>query len=332
MRARVRGKVTYYFYDQRPKKPGELALGKVYAEAVRRWAELESAQHQVADVITFKHLADRYLRDVVPLKSPRTQVDNLNEMAKLREFFEAPPAPLSGIRPLHVAQFLDWRTAGGKSATTRANREKSLLSHMWNMARRWGYTDAENPCKGIKGFGESGRDVYVEDDLLQRVYDHADAAVQDSLDLAYLTGQRPADTRAYDETDIRDGFLHVKQGKTKAKRRIAVEGRLAEVIERIKARKRAASAAVYSTRLIVDEDGKPLSQGQFRYRFDRARRLAGVPKGEFQFRDLRAKAGTDKAESAGDIRQAQKQLGHASVVMTETYIRNRRGDKVTPTK
>jgi hypothetical protein len=28
---------------------------------------------------------------------------------------------------------------------------------------------------------------------------------------------------------------------------------------------------------------------------------------EFQFRDLRGKAGTDKTESIGDIRQAQKQ-------------------------
>ncbi len=34
-------------------------------------------------------------------------------------------------------------------------------------------------------------------------------------------------------------------------------------------------------------------------------------------RDLRAKAGTDKAESSGDIMQAKDQLGHTTVVMTE---------------
>jgi integrase len=50
-----------------------------------------------------------------------------------------------------------------------------------------------------------------------------------------------------------------------------------------------------------------------------------------QFRDLRAKAGTDKAESA-DPRRAQQQLGHASVVMTERYIRGRKGDLSDPTK
>ncbi|WP_065470294.1 tyrosine-type recombinase/integrase [Xanthomonas bromi] len=60
------------------------------------------------------------------------------------------------------------------------------------------------------------------------------------------------------------------------------------------------------------------------------RKAAGVDKGDFQFRGLRAKAGTDKADSAGDIRQAQ--LGHASVTTTEIYVRKRKGAKATPTR
>lgn len=53
-------------------------------------------------------------------------------------------------------------------------------------------------------------------------------------------------------------------------------------------------------------------------RFDKARaKKAGIAKDRFQLRDLRAKAGTDKTEAAGNIRQAQKQLGHRSVAMTE---------------
>ena len=52
---------------------------------------------------------------------------------------------------------------------------------------------------------------------------------------------------------------------------------------------------------------------------------------KFQFRDLRAKAGTDKAD-ATDIRSAQQQLGHKSLKTTEIYVRSRVGEKVTPTK
>jgi hypothetical protein len=105
-----------------------------------------------------------------------------------------------------------------------------------------------------------------------------------------------------DEKDIRDGFLHIKQGKTDAKRRIEVIGELLQVIERIKARKR--TYQVYSTRLLVNEDGMPLTKDALRYRFDQSRDAASIEKSAFQFRDIRAKAGTDKTDSTGDIRQA----------------------------
>ncbi|WP_143860923.1 hypothetical protein [Nitrosovibrio sp. Nv4] len=42
----------------------------------------------------------------------------------------------------------------------------------------------------------------------------ASQAVRDAMDLAYLTGQRPADTLKMRETDIRDGMLVVKQRKS----------------------------------------------------------------------------------------------------------------------
>ncbi|RMQ83904.1 hypothetical protein ALP97_04829 [Pseudomonas salomonii] len=45
-----------------------------------------------------------------------------------------------------------------------------------------------------------------------------------------------------------------------------------------------------------------------------------------------AEVRSGKAESSGDIMQAKDQLGHTTVVMTEQYIRNRKGKKVSPTK
>ncbi|MCE4052449.1 hypothetical protein LXM55_01080 [Pseudomonas sp. Au-Pse12] len=67
-------------------------------------------------------------------------------------------------------------------------------------------------------------------------------------------------------------------------------------------------------------------------RFDAAHEAAGVEKADFQMRDLRAKAGTDKAESSGDILLARDQFRHITVVMAENYIRKRIGNKVTPTQ
>ncbi len=51
----------------------------------------------------------------------------------------------------------------------------------------------------------------------------------------------------------------------------------------------------------------------------------------FQFRDLRAKAGTDKEEQAG-MAAAKDQLGHADEKMTQRYVRHRKGKLVTPTQ
>ena len=80
------------------------------------------------------------------------------------------------------------------------------------------------------------------------------------------------------------------------------------MLDRIKARKARyrADNKVVSLYLVVNEAGLPLTAGALRDRSDKAREASGVPNAAFQFRDLRAKAGTDKTEAAGDIRQAQK--------------------------
>ncbi|AXK52333.1 integrase [Pseudomonas protegens] len=247
-------------------------------------------------------------------------------MKNLLAFFDDPPGPLDNIEPIHIRQYLTWR----ESAPVRADREKALFSAIWNYARNKGYTALATHCTGIKGNKETGRDNYVKDELFQRVLRKADVGLQDAMDLFYLTGQRIADTLKMDERDIRDGRLTVQQGKTKAKRRIEITGELKIVLDRIMARKD--SHQFRSTRLIVLEDGTPLTVAMLRRRFDLAREAAGVKKADFQMRDLRAKAGMEKFEASGDILQARDQLGRTTVVMTEHYIRNRIGKKVSPTK
>jgi len=51
-----------------------------------------------------------------------------------------------------------------RTGKVRANREKALLSHIFNFARENGYTDTSNPCIGVKGKKENARTRYVEDD------------------------------------------------------------------------------------------------------------------------------------------------------------------------
>lgn len=334
MRARAKaGGRLWYYYDAGGKPRKEIPLGQDYTAAIRKWAELEGDQIPAAKAVTFKDVADRYIKDIIPTKAARTQRDNLTELDYLFKFFNNPPAPLDSIKPEHIRKYLDWR---GKTAKIRGNREKALFSHLWNTARAWGITDKPNPCAGIKGFTEEGRDIYIEDSVLDAVWNAADVAMRDALDLAYLTGQRPADTLAMRATDIKDGALHVQQGKTSKKLRIEIVGALDALIKRIDERKK--SYKVHTLALVCTETGRPLTEFALRSRFEKARAAAAKAHPElseaikaFQFRDLRAKAGTDKADSEG-MREAQMQLGHNSMKMTEHYVRSRRGEKVTPTK
>lgn len=181
------------------------------------------------------------------------------------------------------------------------------------------YTTAPNPCQGVKGFREKGRDRYVTDEEFQKVKGLAHFTVADAMDLALLTGQRPADVLKIRLADIRDGALWVVQNKTGARLGIEITGELAAVIDRIITRPRKAIGAF----LIQDEDGQPLTVYALRSRFDKAREAAKV---SFQFRDIRAKAATD----TGDLAHSQRLLAHKNRQMTEQYIRTRIGERIKP--
>lgn len=332
MRARVRKYGTYYYFDAGRKPDGtrvEIALGRDYVAAVRKWAEMTESEAPVSALVTLRHVAERYIKDVLPKKSPATQKDNLRELANLYKFFEDPPVPLEEIEPMHIRKYLDWR---GQTAKVRANREKALFSHIWNYARAKGMTNKANPCAGIKGFKEEGRDVYVEDGVYKLVHDAAEDPLKDALDLAYLIGQRPADVLKLTRADIKDGALWLQQNKTRAKLRIAIEGELAALLERMAGKK------IMGLTLVAMPDGTPMTKYMMRGAMDRARDAAAKKNPhladrirEFQFRDLRAKAATDKDEAEGGA-AAQELLGHTTPTMTRQYVRHRKGKLVKPTK
>ncbi len=349
MRARERGKKVHYYLDTGGKPRREIPLGSDYVLAVAKWAELTSKTTPAGGVLTMPYLVERYFAEVVPNKAAATQTSDRQEKGWVLKFFGDPPAPLENVEPQHIRQFMRWRAAEARAAAVekqrtrksrgpegeipagfgqvRANRAKALVSHMWNWARGEGITALPNPCAGISRFKETGRQTAPDTDMVARVMAVADKPLQFAMRLAELIGQRPADVRKITESDIRDGILHVRQGKTAARLRIEIVGELAVLIEDIRAYKR--SFEVHAMSLLVNESGQPLRADAMRYRFDQAREKAGIAKGEFQFRDFRARAATE-ADDADGTRVAQALLGHTTEAMTADYIRHKAGRKVKP--
>ena len=283
------------------------------AEALRLWAQREGIQDDDSGKL-LSVIARRYVREVYPTKAVRTRSDNDKELIHLLRVFGQ--MPIDAILPMHIREYMDLR---GQVAPVRANREKALFSHIFNKAREWGNTAAQNPCQGVKGFRETGRTRYVTDAEFDLVKANAHFTVVDAMDLALLTGQRPADVLKIKCADFRDGALWIAQNKTGARLGIEITGELAAVIARISKRPRRA----ISPYLIQDENGQPLTYFALRSRFDKARIAAKV---SFQFRDIRAKAATD----TGDLAHSQKLLAHKNREMTEQYVRSRTGERVKP--
>lgn len=342
MRKRVRGQRVYYFLDTGEKPRKEIPLGSDYFAALRKYADLNIVTGPIEGAV-FNDLARKYIAEIIPTLAKNTQVTQSSDIKHLQKFFER--APLDQIKPMFVRQFLD-RHADKK---TTANRCKRLLSSMWNRALGWGYTDLPNPCTGIKGHSLEKRTVYISDDLFQAVYKHASEPLKDAMDLAYLTGQRPADALSMSTMDMVDGHLIVTQHKTKQPLRIQITGKLKEVIDRIAARKETSKIA--SAALLVNTTGKRMTKNILRNHFDDAREAAITAilgedwkkeyKGKklpanaaaiknFWFYDLRAKAADDTSDQRGE-QAASDLLGHDSIKTTQRHYL-RRGKSVSPTK
>lgn len=315
MRARRRGEKTYYFYDAGGRPRREIPLGSDYTLAVQQWAKLQCERPPAA--MTVAWLTGKYKASGEYQRlASGTQADYSYALAQIDAHFG--DAPLDQVRPSHVAAYLDKRSPESRH---RALREVAVLGMLYRyaIAHDWA---ASNPVAPIRRERLPGRKaIYIEDEVFAAVYAVACQPLRDAIDLAYLIGQRPGDVLALQETSIRDGILGLRQIKTGAPIRLRVEGALANVLERIAARKR--TYPIRALALLVDERGRPMTRSKLRGRFEKARDQVPAA-AHFQFRDLRAKAATDLRE-AESLEAAQALLGHTSVTMTEHYTRERKG-------
>jgi integrase len=297
------GRLHYYYQAGGRKKP----LGTDKAEALRLWAIEEAGSIGSG----FVPVSDAYEKHIMPHLSRSSERHYALALENLRLAFGK--GSLEQIEPVHVKQYIRRRSKKGAALF-----EKKVLSAMFNWAREEGLTKSPNPCAGIKFsqaerkvIGKLGkRDRYVTDAEFETVLLKADPILQDAMDLAYLTGQRPSDLLKMTRQDMRDGTLLIVQEKTGAKVPIRIEGKLKRVLERALARPR----RIQSMYIIATEDGQRLSYDALNRRFVKARGEA-----DWQFRDIRAKTATD----IPDIKRAQGLLGHSNEQTTTIYRRSK---------
>lgn len=133
-----------------------------------------------------------------------------------------------------------------------------------------GLTEKANPCARLRRNKETPRDFYAGQIVWDAVYAEAPPELKDAMDLAYLTGQRPADVLKASTADLNNGFLMVGQGKTEKRLRIRLHdgtdaSSLSHFLDALLERK--AMAGIRSSSLITNQTGLRMSYAMLRNRW-----------------------------------------------------------------
>jgi integrase len=282
---------TNYYMDRRPEK--DVPLGSDYAEAVRKWSELQAGKPSRG----IGHALDRWEREELPQKEKVTRLGYAKSLKALRPVFE--DASWDGVTMKTLKDYLRKRTA-----KTQGNREMALLSLIWRWAQTEDLTNLNWPAHGLNKSRwknkEAAREVEVSDEDFAALYEAADPLLRDYLQLATATGLRVTDLVALRLSDVRGSALVVTANKTGKPLEIDLTGSVAlDVIERRKAVK-------VPHVFLLAHGNKPVTWRMVRDRFNKARKLAGVE--HLVLRDLRK-----RAASLSEDPQALLQHSNASV-------------------
>jgi integrase len=304
----------YYVTSSTPRK--WIPLGKDENKARTQWARLENGEVSTIcnAALTMKAVMARYERDVLPTKAKNTSDIQRVQLQSLAAVF-GDMIP-DNILPTHIGEYLDRR---GKKAPVAANREISLLSHVFTKAMRWGFAKS-NPCTRVEKNPQKVRERYITDAEYAAVLKVAPFAVQIAMELAYYTGQRLSDVLKMRWSDIQDGCLLVEQQKTKTRLSIEIHGELQTVMDRART-----TGKVRSLYLVSNTHAQPYTKDGFTTMFARARAKAGI--NDFHFHDIRGKSATDMSNMQTHLQEIQSLLGHKTQRQTENYIKSRTSRK-----
>lgn len=320
----------YSFRDPRTGKEYGLGRDKRVAvnEAVAANMTMMPAAVSLADkmngkqVMLFDDLVQVYEQYIKNKElSPKTKIENQKKIKAIIKHFSG--WEVSKIDTKAIAEFLDKKINEGK--LTMANLLRSTLSEIFKAGIVKGLI-SNNP---VTNTNRARVKVEKERLTLEEYLTIREAAkrirpiVGLTFDLAVLTGQRASDLSKMKWSDIKDGILHVVQGKTNSMLKISIENGLSSINLSIRETLNNLKKLNGNSDLVLG--GK--SQPDFSKYFRQARELSGISWSDSPppFHELRSLSGRLYAEEKGR-EFAQRILGHKSSAMTDKYIDGRGKD------
>jgi len=252
--------------------------------------------------IFFEKFSNEYIKYAkVNKRSWRRDVASLKH---LEPYFKG--LSLSKITPKHIEDYKRNRLKKVKPATI--NRELALLSFMFNLARKWNYTN-ENPVKEVKSFQEQKIVMKILDrEEAERLIEASEDRLKPLIIIALNTGMRRGEilSLCWKDIDFIDHYIFIKKTKSGVTRKVPMNSLVAATL---KGCKRKSEFIFYD----------PKTDGPLRIdkRFKTACKNAGIS--DLRFHDLRHTAATTLIMNGVDIVTVKEILGHSRIETTMRY-------------
>lgn len=306
---RARGKDYFYYHPRRGTDGASAALRlpgtPQDAEFWREYRRLHGEGELAGQQRTIGALIDAYLQSPEYERlAPKTSEAYSSRLAKVRKVWADRPA--AEIRSADVLKLRD-DLAVGQSAPNETLASLSAV-FSWSIPREWRDT---NPCKGVPRIGKGDAFAPWPDDKIALLKAHAPQPIYWAAMLALYTGQRRGDVLRMMWSDIDQGLILVRQGKTGKPLWIPIHTRLREIL---------AETPRVSTHILTSALGRPWKEFGFSTAWQRTlgrKELAAIREAGLVFHGLRksaavklAEAGCTDAEIAAITGQTRQMVEH----------------------
>lgn len=273
--------------------------------------------------LSFKELADLYLRAAPQFKKKSTVAGDVKRVAVLKKAIWA-STTVSRLRREEINRWVTQRTTDGASGAT-VNRDLCLASAIFRWAIDRGICDA-NPLRTVARLSERGRkrETYLTAAEAQKLLAAAPDEVRPLLLCALATGMRRGEILSlnWSHVDLKERVLNVQpeNEKTGRGRAVPMTQEMHEVLKQLaKQRVRRIDG---QEPVFVMPDGERWDESSLRQEFLRIRAASKLPdekRAALRFHDLRHTAASLMVTAGVPLYSVGKVLGHTTPQTTARY-------------
>lgn len=302
------GKRDYIYRDRRKGSDRIHNLGRVESMTlVEARLKVDQIQQKTHFLIKFEDFQKRYHQEHVEVfDSKRTQYDKSHYFSAVLPFFKG--MDLSEIKKqdvIHMHQFM--RKERGP---VTANRHKSYLSAMLNVAIQWGVLK-ENPAAGIRKFPEKERERFLgEDELGQwtKAVDQEPEPYRTFYFTALYTGARRSEILRMEWGHLNKGTWTIFDTKNGETHTVPLHNEILKEIENLPQKTKFVFAG---------KKGTPING--FSKSWARIKNRSGL--NDLKIHDIRRTFGSTLANAGLSIQQIMKAMNHKTTKSALIYQR-----------